>query len=154
MAITTDIRHVLEAGPMRPSEIADALGLTEAADRSTLYKAVAQMVKKERGVEQLDDGRVSLIPGWKPTRGFGAGKAKADKATAEPRKRGRKPALAAATPETPAPSPAAATPELAQDLVTIPRRYLRLLVAQVMVTTGRLEGDLKTAVATAAVLSA
>lgn len=66
MTSTVEIRDALKSGPMKPSAIADHLGVTDQDERKALYQAIRQMAAKQRGIEQLDDGSVSIIPGWKP----------------------------------------------------------------------------------------
>jgi hypothetical protein len=156
MPTVHEIRTALAGGPMRPSEVADALG-AEGKERDAVYQAITQLVDKGRGVEKIDDGRVTLIPGWKPSRGPGAGGAKSAKAPATE----KRPAKAAPGPITVGgvpvgdavdPTPQPERPRI--DAVVIQRRHLRLLVAHAMAFGEPFEGEMKEAVVTATVLSA
>lgn len=71
MARTDDIRSALaQSGePMFPREICDALGIEDATERKNASASVAAMASNGAGIERMDDGRYSLIPGWKNSRG-------------------------------------------------------------------------------------
>lgn len=176
MASTADIRAALAGGPMTQSEVADALGADDRKERLAVYSAIQQMITQGRGVERLADGKVTLIPGWKPTRGAGSGKPdakapKAGKAKAKPREsmaeaKAREAtanadlAEATARAMTPGADPApgggepAPAPQPRVDAVVIQRRHLRLLVAHAMAFGDPFDGEMKEAVVTATVLSA
>lgn len=70
MSSCSEIRKVLATSgePMRPRDICDALGCEGEKERKSVYASLAVMAKDKAGVEKLDDGRYSLIPGWKPKR--------------------------------------------------------------------------------------
>jgi hypothetical protein len=65
-----EIRGVLRSasGPLTGRELCNAIGCENAGERERVYKTVAAMVGNGSGVERLDDGRYSLIPGWRPKR--------------------------------------------------------------------------------------
>lgn len=73
-----------QSGPVTAAQVAEALEIDGKRARQALYQAARQ----EAGVEALEDGTYTLIPGWKPARDAAdAGGAAA--APASPRKAGR-----------------------------------------------------------------
>jgi hypothetical protein len=167
MATTEEIRDALKGGPLKPSEIADQLGLTDQAERTALYGAVNQLVAKERGVERLDDGTVTLIPGWKPTRGSASTAKPARKARAAPerptkatrkargakhaRKQARRPRTAAEDqPERPALDEAAVQTAIHNRACTLPAATVRRLLAHIFGSERPLDAFTRQAVVEAA----
>jgi hypothetical protein len=67
MSLIADIRAqmALESGPVHPKHLAEVLDQDLATVRNTMNQAST----KGHGIERLDDGTFSLIPGWKPARG-------------------------------------------------------------------------------------
>lgn len=67
MSNAEEIRSVLaQSGePMTGREICDALGAESRVDRQRTSAAVSVLAKQRNGIEQMDDGRYTLIPGWK-----------------------------------------------------------------------------------------
>ncbi|PRH82837.1 hypothetical protein [Arenimonas caeni] len=65
MSTMDDIRAFMarQAGPVTPAQVAEALELEGKKVRGAMYQAANQGA----GIERLDDGTYSLIPGWKPT---------------------------------------------------------------------------------------
>jgi len=49
---------------MFPREIADAMGAEDRRERASIAAQVSEMAAQGHGVEKMDDGRYSLIPGW------------------------------------------------------------------------------------------
>ncbi|MCG2605018.1 MAG: hypothetical protein KBO60_18315 [Achromobacter sp.] len=66
MSTMDDIRAFMarQAGPVTPAQVAEALDIEGKKVRQAMYQAGRQ----EAGIEALDDGTYSLIPGWKPSR--------------------------------------------------------------------------------------
>ncbi len=89
MSLIAEIRAQMarESGPVHPRHLAEVLE----QDVTTVRNTMNQAATKGHGIERLDDGKFSLIPGWAPARG--------PNATAEP---------AAAAPSTKEPLPRAA----------------------------------------------
>jgi len=87
MSRSDDIRAALQQSgePMFPREIADAMGAEDRRERSSIAAQVSEMANQRQGVEKMDDGRYSLVPGWaKGRRSEGAVAPKPSKAAAPP----------------------------------------------------------------------
>jgi hypothetical protein len=67
MSLIADIREHMarQSGPVHPKQVAEALEQELATVRTTMNQAST----KGYGIERLDDGTFSLIPGWVPARG-------------------------------------------------------------------------------------
>jgi hypothetical protein len=67
MSLIAEIREQMgrESGPVHPKHLAEVLDQDIATVRNTMNQAST----KGHGIERLDDGTFSLIPGWKPARG-------------------------------------------------------------------------------------
>ncbi len=67
MSLIADIRAqmALESGPVHPRHLAEVLE----EDVTTVRNTMNQAATKGHGIERLDDGKFSLIPGWAPARG-------------------------------------------------------------------------------------
>lgn len=67
MSLIADIRAQMarESGPVHPKHLAEVLD----QDLTTVRNTMNQANTKGYGIERLDDGTFSLIPGWKPGRG-------------------------------------------------------------------------------------
>jgi hypothetical protein len=134
--------------------VAEALELDGKAVRGAMYQAS----KQEAGIERLDDGTYSLIPGWRPSR-KPAEAEYAPPPAANPERKPRaagakKPAKAnkavkRATKRTSKASPAAAPAGARAATVTVARTCLTTLVAAVLdgdaPITGRLRSALREA---------
>lgn len=156
MSTMDDIRAYMarQAGPVTPAQVAEALELDAKAVRGAMYQAS----KQEAGIERLDDGTYSLIPGWKPSR-KPAEAEYAPPTAAEPAKKpraardkkptkGKKAAKRAIKRTAKAASAAAPAPARAAT-VTVARTCLTTLVAAVLdgdaPITGRLRSALREA---------
>lgn len=66
MSRSDDIRRALQqhGEPMFPREIAEAMGADDRRERASVAAQVSEMANQGHGVERMDDGRYSLIPGW------------------------------------------------------------------------------------------
>lgn len=61
-----EIRRALASAmdPLTGREVCDVLGCSGRKERDGVYKALSLMAGHKAGVEQIDDGRYTLIPGW------------------------------------------------------------------------------------------
>jgi hypothetical protein len=100
MSLIAEIREQMgrESGPVHPKHLAEVLDQDIATVRNTMNQAST----KGHGIERLDDGTFSLIPGWKPARGPNAAAepvakpVKATRAVKAPKKAAKKKAAKAA----------------------------------------------------------
>ena len=135
MSTMNDIRaHMArQAGPVTATQVAEALDLEAKKVRQAMYQAARQ----EAGIEALDDGTYSLIPGWKPSRepatDTAAAPAKALRKAKQPKAKqpqARK-SKAKRVPKAEAPKRQAATPG-SDGFVRIRRSSLAVLVDAVL----------------------
>lgn len=153
MSTMDDIRAFMarQAGPVTPAQVAEALELDAKAVRGAMYQAANQGA----GIERLDSGEYSLIPGWKPTRkpaeaesapkpaAKPAKKPRSGKAKAKAKKPARAPkAVKRANKATPAAAPASLRLDVT---VTVARSCLTTLVAAVLDGDAPITGRLRTA---------
>ena len=152
MSTMDDIRAYIarQSGPVTPAQVAEALELDGKAVRGAMYQAS----KQDAGIEKLDDGTYSLIPGWKPSRKPAEAEdtpPAAAKSTKKPRPgKAKKPAKAkkaakrAAKRATKA-APAAAPASSRAATVTVARTCLTTLVAAVLDGDAPITGCLRSA---------
>lgn len=161
MSTMDDIRAFMarQAGPVTPAQVAEGLDLEGKKVRQAMYQAANQAA----GIEALDDGTYSLIPGWKPSRKAPSAKAETStpaaptKAATKDRKPAKVKAAEAKKPRTASkraskpPRTAAAEAPARTAQVTVPRSCLTTLVAAVLdgdaPITGRLRSALREAAA-------
>lgn len=150
MSTMDDIRAYMarQAGPVTPAQVAEALELDGKAVRGAMYQAS----KQEAGIERLDDGTYSLIPGWKPSRKPAEAEdapPAAAKSTKKPRAAKAKKATKRAAKHATKAAPAAAPASSRAATVTVARTCLTTLVAAVLdgdaPITGRLRSALREA---------
>lgn len=157
MSTMDDIRAFMarQAGPVTPAQVAEGLDIEAKKVRQAMYQAGRQAA----GIEALDDGTYSLIPGWKPSRepaaDTAASPAKALRKAKQPKAKQPKARKAKATraPKAEAPKRQAATPG-SDSFVRIRRSSLAVLVDAVLAgdvdIKGRLRGALRDASSCAA----
>ena len=96
MSLIADIRAqmALESGPVHPRHLAEVLD----QDVTTVRNTMNQAATKGHGIERLDDGKFSLIPGWAPARGPNAAADPAPAPAPEPPNQANTSAAATPTP--------------------------------------------------------
>lgn len=155
MSTMDDIRaHMArQADPVTPAQVAEALELEGTKVRQAMRQAAIQGA----GIEALDDGTYSLIPGWKPSRKAAASDtetppAAAPRAAKAKAKRGPKPRKAAKGTKVreakaaARPAPVKRTPAAARgETVEIPRVSLNCLVDAVLASEMPITGPVRAA---------
>lgn len=115
----------LSGEPMTAGQLVEALDIENRPERVRFYKHLSSVAHQGLGVERLDDGRYSLIPGWEPKRGkapahLRLGVERLDRPAPAPdaERPGRNPDAPAAPKPAPPPSPppAAAKPRRIPEL--------------------------------------
>ena len=99
MSLIADIRAQMarESEPVHPRHLAEVLE----QDVTTVRNTMNQAATKGHGIERLDDGKFSLIPGWAPARGPNAAADPAPAPAPEPPNQANTSAVATPAPRKP-----------------------------------------------------